>query len=346
LQNLLQIAEVYLQAGRQNTITHVLLLAVVTLLVSRCGSAPEAGSTVKTDLGYYGNLQVDAKFKAYKQKPTLGCKAATTTSKRVIVTGFGLFSGVNYNISGVVVSSMADQTLTPSILSTNNFVESLNTLAGGASSGTINTVDSGARTVNRTMKLDGVSYDICFITMDVIWDLAAAIITYEMEAFKPHMVMMTGRGGASGIFEGGARNYATASSGFESNGFSAPTNTPNQSYILAAKALSSETPMTWDSKQLLAASKGLIDEIGLPMTYAQASRPSNNYICNNVSYVVLEAAKGTAIRLAGGRIKLYPTAAPSRVVGFMHFPDQADNSPTSVGNWVKVLATTIRTALP
>jgi len=335
-----------LKTARHDTVFHAVVLAVVTLLVSRCGSAPEDGSTVKTDLGYYGNLQVDAKFKAYKQKPTPGCKAATTSNKRVIVTGFGLFSGVDYNISGVVVSSMASETFTPSGLVTNNFVESMSASSGTTHGGTITTVDSGARVVNRTMKLDGVSYDICFITMDVIWDLAAAIITYEMEAFKPHLVMMTGRGGASGIFEGGARNFATASSGYESNGLSAPSNTPNQSYILAAKALSAETPMTWDSKKLLAASKSLIDEIGLPMTYAPASRPSNNYICNNVSYVVLEAAKGTAIRLAGGRIRLYPTAAPDRVIGFMHFPDQADNSRTSVGNWVKVLATTIRTAMP
>jgi hypothetical protein len=329
-------------AQRWNLAFKAVLIGTLALTVSRCGSS-DTGSDVKTDLGFYGNKQIETKFNAYRAKAA-GCKAATTTNKRAIVTGFGLFSGVSYNISGVVVSTMADAAVTASSLDSES--ESFGALSAAPHAGTIKSADAGAKVVNRTMKLDGVSYDICFITMDVIWDLAAAIITYEAEAFKPDVIVMTGRGGSTGIFEGGARNHATASTGYDSMGNSAWMNTPYQSYILANRYLNSEIAMTWNSKLVYEKNAALIDDLGLSMTYAPASRPSNNYICNNVSYVVLEAAKGTAISLAGGRIKMYPTAAPKRAIGFMHLPDHATNSRTSVANWIKVLANTIRVATP
>ena len=68
-------------------------------------------SEVKTNLGAAGNQEVLERYQAYLAKGR-GCRAEGN-GKRVILSGFGLFRGVSYNISGAVVASMADAAFWP-----------------------------------------------------------------------------------------------------------------------------------------------------------------------------------------------------------------------------------------
>jgi hypothetical protein len=70
----------------------------------------------KTDFGNSGNQDLRSRFERYVVQHQTGCLADSMEHRRVIVTGFGMFSGVESNISGSIVASMANQHLTPPAL--------------------------------------------------------------------------------------------------------------------------------------------------------------------------------------------------------------------------------------
>lgn len=293
----------------------VLAAALSVPAFSSCSTEDEQSSDVKTQLGYSGNQLVAKRFRDFKNG-TQHCRAAGA-GKRVLVSGFGLFTGVDYNISGVVVGSMADG-------------------SGAVSSGKLQASDRGASVKNRTMTINGKTLEICFLTLDVQWDFAAAILTHEIESFRPAFVLMTGRGGDTANFEAGALNRAMTLSGFEANGAKHQDNTPQMDYILMNRP--SKSYMAWSPTALRDATQDLVQSLGHQVTASSAPRTDNTYICNNVSYVVLEAIKGAHVSLAGGYLRMNPVINASTKAGFFHFPAAARNSPEDVAVWVKVLA--------
>ncbi len=295
--------------------TLALAAALLVPAFSSCSTEDEQGSAVKTQLGVTGNQLVAKRFKEYKTSGS-HCEA-TGSGKRVLVTGFGLFTGVDYNISGVVVGSYADG-------------------SGAVASGILAEENKGAVAKTRSLTINGKSLEVCFLTLDVQWDLAAAIIINETESFQPAFVLMTGRGSDTANFEAGALNKAMTLSGFESDGDAHTDNTPQYDYILMNRPAKSW--MAWNPAQLKAGTQDLIQSIGHQVTFASAPRSDNTYICNNVSYVVLEAIKGAHISLAGGYLRMNPVITGSPKAGFFHFPAAANNSPEDVAVWVKVLA--------
>lgn len=306
------------------------------------GSSSDPNTEFETNLGQNGNTDVAQRFAAYKshrQQNSLGC-TSSSSAKRVMVTGFGLFDGVTYNLSGVIAQSLGSAAFTPqSPLSGPDQIG----LAGTVGAGSISSSAKGATTAVRTLRIRGIDYEVCTVVLDVIWDLAAAIIVHEAESFQPDMIFMSGIGGNDAVFEAGANNQALAYSGFASAGSSLPINTPVGGPVLPGSPV--EVPMTWDAVALESATSSLIADIGYASVARTDATVGNTYICNNVSFVTLEAVRGIELRLANGEIRWTPSVTSAPKVGFFHYPSTGSNRRTDVAKWIRVVTTAIDTQL-
>jgi hypothetical protein len=304
----------------------IFALALTIGLVS-CGKPEESTSVVQTDLGLSGNSTVASKFSTYKKRrgEIRGCNG-TTSHPRVIVTGFGLFSGVDSNISGSITNSM----------STSKFWKSKTTLSEVKASdtggfyyrGSVHEWYSGAYSKVRTLEINGSKYEVCFLTLDVIWDLAAAIIVYESRSFDPELVIMSGLNGGDNYgvtLEGGAINKASLNSAsFASSGARESSISARSNYVLDpnTSGVQKTVGLSWNNSNLGAAIKEATSEIGsFTVRTPSSARPSNDYICNNVSYVVQSAANGVEIELAGGEIRFAGQSSKAKI-GFLHYPNK------------------------
>jgi hypothetical protein len=223
-------------------------------------------------------------------------------------------------------------------------------------SGQLSSTDDGGSAVNRSLVIDGRQFDVCFLLLDVQWDLAAAILVTEMERFQPQLVIMTGSGGTDAILEGGANNYSLWINGFTSKGKFDDENQPANVVVndrevhdvLPAKdpGVQSTIAMTWNNQKLKTAIQKQVLQLGFSLLAPAQARQDNQYICNNVSFVVAHAVKGVHLNLAGGEISLQPSIRSHPQVGFFHFPSTSLKTADSVFGWAQILATMIVTALP
>jgi pyrrolidone-carboxylate peptidase len=308
---------------------------------------PRDESQVRTDIGPTGNSLVAREFDKYVANSG-GCidpGQAGDHLKHVIVSGFGPFQNKPFNISGVVSGTMAQANLWSGNLQSGAFVGNS---GAQVSPGLITAADHGGRAVVRPVTVDGRGYLVCFLVLDVKWDLAAAILVHESRRFNPQMIMMMGQGGQGATFEGGAINQATQSNGFDSDGGGmASANIPNVpgAPILTNHPNANGQPhvqrMTWDNSKLRDATKSQVSSMGYTLTAEAGPRFSNDYICNNVSYVVLAALAGEPISLAGGDLALAPVPAVDTVAGFFHIPYAATNQRREVIAWADVVATAV-----
>jgi pyrrolidone-carboxylate peptidase len=305
-------------------------LLSLALAASAACSRDESGSQVLTDLGPTGNARVASTFASYKAKG-YGC-SAYGYGKRAIVTGFGLFEGAAYNISGTVVGALGNKTFTPwdvSLASTP--ASSMQPLSYW---GFLRNEDYGGRAVNRTIRIDGEYVSVCFLTLDVIWDLAASIIVHEMQRFQPDLVLMSGRGGSYAGVEYGAVNSATQYSGFAASGARIPDNTPVGYDAKILENGPDTLTMTWPQAAMASAMRGQLRGLSYQVYTEDEARPENDYICNNVSYVALAAAQGLPISLAGGRIPTVTLSLHSQPkIGFFHYPSSAGRSASELTAW-------------
>jgi hypothetical protein len=296
---------------------------------------------VQTDLGPRGNERVAAAFEAYKSGRQ-SCKVQDT-GRRILLTGFGVFSGADYNISGVVAGSFADAKFTPEKID----LHAPFSPAGAPDAGRVESGENGAHVINRSLFIQGQRYEICFLKLDVLWDLAAAIIIHEANRFQPEMILMTGRGADVAELEGGAFNYAMPGMGYNSDGSLAEEVTPVSSnpmgdeQIPILKNAPMRLAMSWDNKKLHTRIAPSIKKLGFETLVHADARWENSYICNNVSYAVLAATRDLPITLAGDKVLLTPHLDRNTVVGFFHFPAAASHRPASVAAWIQVLATII-----
>jgi len=316
-----------------------LFAASATALLG-CGGT-DKGSDSMTDLGPAGNAAISRVFSSY-QRQGRHCEDVGSHGRRILISGFGRFSGAAFNISGAVIRSMADPGFWPS-----EFDSRSTTAAAGAApqAGHLSAHDHGGWTAQRTLTIDGEIFEVCFVLVDVLWDLSAAIILHEAERFRPDLILMTGRGAQShsATIEAGALNVASAQAGFAADGQVLANNSPLSRWVLPIPE-TGETPppeiaMTWDGAALADGLSPLMAAMpgGFQVTAAHAARPENTYICNNVSYVVLNALQGFPVTLAGDLLRLTPQLQESRA-GFFHYPMQTPLSAASVFGWATVLA--------
>lgn len=311
-------------------------------------AAARAQVTVQTDMGDEGNAYVANAFAAYRTAHPGGACRAAGSGKRALVTGYGLFMGSPYNISGTIVRSMADPGFWPERVETGR---SGNPLRAAPTPVGLTGSDNGGAAYNRSITIDGERFEACFLTLDVVWDLAAAIIVHEESFFKPQAVIMTGRWYDTLSVEGGAFNIASRSPGYGPDGRPLPGNTPRSEWVLPDDPVKNEIKMPWDSKALAKASDADARALGYDAVGQAGARRDNDYLCNNVSYVALHAAQHRPVTLAGGLIVLPPPElSKAPVTGFVHFPatDTKHRDLAAYGqgvyDWGRVLARTIRLA--
>lgn len=326
----------------------IVFALVLFLWSTGCIRRSQGGSETQTNLGENENARVARTFRAYRDARTThrgGC-VQTGSGRKVMVTGFGLFSGVEKNISGVVAEALSNATFLPSSVDTSAALKR----SPGATVplGRTDSGDHGAKVWNRSVTIDGQSVSMCIILLEVIWYQAAAIIAYEANAFRPEVLIMSGYAGGSTLrFESGALNTAEHLSGYTNSGERQASNIPIETFVLPTSTPGLVSPifMTWNAtgladavRPLVKLANGTLATLGAPET-----DPSNIYICNNVSFVVLHALRGVPIHLAGGQIELAPTALHVKA-GFLHYPESHLDA-LAVARWTRVVAKAIATSL-
>jgi pyrrolidone-carboxylate peptidase len=320
------------------------LIIAATMTIASYAGTP---ISPRTNLGKLGNLIVAKRFEAYKKAYEFkGCKAQGA-GHRILLTGFGLFVGVNYNISGAVVSSMASLNFWPAIVDLDNLPTPLKPVA---ENGVLRASDLGVKIINRSVILNNQNFEICFVTADVKWDLTAAIFIDQATKFKPELILMTGRGADNVSMESAAINNAGQFPGYDEEGIPLNENQPvrkNES-ILSDYPFNASLPLTWLPREASNEIDSQISELGYKVELPEQARKENNYICNNVSFVLAHAGQNKVTSLAGGAIVLpSPKFLFPPKVGFFHFPSTDVAHPKTMGydtqifKWCSVVARTI-----
>lgn len=321
-------------------------LRLLSLLMPVCLLLP-AVPALGTDLGKEGNVDVARRFGAWCKgsahlRAPEPVKEGETAPRRVMITGFGLFSGVEFNISGVVVESMADAKFWPgSVQLDDDLAPAPDAIA---SPGVLQRSDGGARVWQRTLTIDGSRYEVGFLLLDVLWDLGAAIVLHEATRFQPDLILMTGRGGSEAVLEGGSVNHAVLAPGFRADGKQDPNNRPTTAFVLdpSLTGVKRDIAATWDNARLAEAIRPLLPSIApdIPLLAPPAGRADNAYICNNITNVVLHGLEGVNVALAGGSIYVRTDLQHTKA-GFFHYPASAKREPAEVFHWARVMATII-----
>ena len=286
-----------------------LLAAVAGIVASGCAAEtaqPEESSddeiTVDTSTPE-ARRQYDANV-GFARSYVARCLASPAPSNRprVLVTGFGRFMSIANNATGRIVSTLVPEARYPE--------------TRAPAPGQIDPPEPQLSVVASTIELPGVgTTDVCAMILPVYWDLAAVLIAKEAEAFKPTFVMMNGvAGGRQSLWlELGATNRASRN--VDGSNQLRPAMTPGEAYVkIVEHAPESEDTLgnllSWRAVETAARDAverhdGAIDDgasfgdIVRGASLAGFPRPSNTYLCNNVTYVTgwLMSHPGREVRL-------------------------------------------------
>lgn len=95
--------------------------------------------------------------------------------------------------------------------------------------------------------------------------------------------------------------------------------------------------LTWDAQAAYNAVNDDVTKLGFGSLILPAGYPANNYVCNNVGFVVTVAAQNQNVRLAGGLIELHPSLAIAPKVGFLHYPQSITTDQESLLAWAAIV---------
>jgi hypothetical protein len=287
-----------------------LLTSVAGCAASTDNEVDEVGNaedSVKVDTSSpRARAQYDANLafaKSYKPH----CTGAASGRPRVIVTGFGRFMSVTNNATGRMVSALSGVAYPETEPPADGKVDSPSPqLAVGMT--TLDLPHAG-------------KVDVCAMILPVYWDLAAALIAKEVDAFGPSFVMMNGVAGdrqPTWIELGSVNRAAPLDDGSNQlrpavgkNQSYAPI-VPNASKADGARGLL----LSWDHVHAAAAAtiaKHAADMEGderfdafvSGVEFAGYPRESNTYLCNNVTYVTnyLMSYPGKSVSLMSASVK-------------------------------------------
>lgn len=210
------------------------------------------------------------------------------SAKRVLVTGFGRFMSVANNATGRIVSTLVPEAVYPE--------------TAPPPAGQIDAPAPQLSVGTRVVDLPGAGKaDVCGMVLPVYWDLAAILVSKEIEAFKPDLVVMMGvAGSAQPIWiELGAVNKAAPLD--DGSDRLKPAVREGESFVPIVETASSEEQargnlMSWHRVQTAAdaKAKALADrrdthgsrfgDVLSGAALAGFPRDSNTYLCNNVTY--------------------------------------------------------------
>jgi hypothetical protein len=235
----------------------------------------------------------------------------------VILTGFGLWSTLKVNYSGFLIDNLASAHFQPSVRA-HPFGFSDQALRTG-----VLHPGEGVRISNRILTLtDGQQVSACLIIADVSWDYAGAVIANEMSRFQPNAVIMLGVS-AHAYLEAGAVKSIDDRPGYDSTGRPDPDNTESNQWLVQNPMTPPVLSMNWDNHRLVRLLRPYLKALDLHVLTPDHARPTNDYICNNVSYLALASALSLPLTLAGGKIHLTPAVRSHPKVGFFHLPEGA-----------------------
>lgn len=227
---------------------------------------------------------------------------ARSVRPRVLVTGFGRFMSITNNATGRIVSTLVPEARYPETTA--------------PAWGEVDEPEPQLSVAGTTLDVPGVGeVDVCAMILPVHWDLAAILIAKEAEAFRPTFVMMNGVAGPRQPLwiELGAVNRAARN--VDGSNQLRPAVRPGESYVkIVESAPESEDAqpnlLSWNAVRRAAEDaierhRGELDgdvafeSIVRGADFAGFPRPSNTYLCNNVTYVTgwLMSHPGREVRL-------------------------------------------------
>jgi hypothetical protein len=286
------------------------LLAGAALLATACtsetsGDEEAAGdeSEVKVDTRTpAARRQYDANV-AFEMGYAPRCTRNTSGRPRVLLTGFGRFMSIGNNATGRLVSTVVPDAHYPQTFPP-------------ASSDVVDPPGPQLSVATSTITLPGAGLvDVCAMILPVYWDLAAILISKEMDAFQPSFVMMNGVAGERQPIwiELGATNRAAPLDDGSSQ--LRPAVRENEAYAkIVDNAARSENAranlLSWNAVAGAASAAverhaADVDEdtrfgdVLQGVKLAGFPRNSNTYLCNNVTYVTgyLMSHPRTPVRL-------------------------------------------------
>ncbi len=163
---------------------------------------------------------------------------------------------------------------------------------------------------------------------------------------------MMGRSGPhSVVYESGAINRAMSMSGYSSNGSMDPYNIPVEPWVLDEYPLDYELPMSWDNQRLAKINDLSIQSLGYRVQAPFQARSENDYICNNLSYVLIHGTRNPTTKLVAGQIVVETEGLNHTQVGFLHLPavdlkhPQLDDYRQGIFEWAKIVMQTVKHTL-
>lgn len=265
-----------------------------------------------------GAFEIFDKFSQYQKTRRL--PDFESSGQNIILTGFGLFAGVEYNVSGALAESLGHS------LDTNESV----TLKKGVLSDT----DCGVRVIDRKIRLGGIKYNLRILLLDVMWDFSGAVLSFEMQQLNPKAVLMMGRGNDSRvILEAGALNETSNHAGYCADGAISSVNTPIKKLMFPECPLKLE--MTCENKKVAKAFSDTGVQGEFSVSAPHSAREENTYICNNISYIALLTALNLPFKLANEKILFKPNLKTKPQVGFLHLPKDLSFENGELSYWMR-----------
>jgi pyrrolidone-carboxylate peptidase len=271
-----------------------LLLSVVAATMGAGCAADDSGDdetsedAVKVDTkSPEARAQYDANVRF-----ALGYQPRCTTkgsAKRVLVTGFGRFESIGNNATGRIVSTLVPEAKYPETVQPPH--------------GQVDPPEPQLSVGTTVVDFPNAGKaDVCGMVLPVYWDLAAILVSKEIDAFKPDLVIMMGVAGSRQPIwiELGAVNKAVPYDDGSNQLHPAPKSGDSFAPIVSKAANEDQARgnlMAWQrvkdaadakAKSLAAKVDGSGTRFGDVLSGAALAgfpRQSNTYLCNNVTYV-------------------------------------------------------------
>lgn len=214
--------------------------------------------------------------------------ARSSEGPRVLVTGFGRFMNIGDNATGRIVSALVPEARYPE--------------TAPPAPGDVDEPEPQLEVAGTTLDLPDVGeVDVCAMILPVHWDLAAILIAKEAQAFQPTFVLMNGVAGPRQPLwiELGAINRASRS--VDGSNQLRPAASPGEPLVKIVETAAEREDaqpnlLSWQAvrasaREAIERHRGEVDgdapfeDVVQGADLAGFPRPSNTYLCNNVTYV-------------------------------------------------------------
>ena len=272
------------------------------------GTADSQDNEVKVDTRTpAARAQYDANV-AFANAYVPRCQPGSEARPRVLLTGFGRFMSIGDNATGRLVSKLVPTAPYPE--------------TSAPPTGGVDPPGPQLSVGNTTLDLPGVGpVDVCGMILSVYWDLAAILISKELEAFDPTFVMMNGvAGDRQPIWvELGATNRAAPlDDGSDQLRPAVGDNEPFAKIVDTTSDVGRPNLLAWKKVETAARTTILAHaedrENGMrfgdllpDVKLAGFPRSSNTYLCNNVTFVT-----GWLMSHPQSKVRLMRASPPKR----------------------------------